>query len=710
MVTSFNVTPPPKTDAKYPKSIFFIVLNEFCERFTYYGLRTVLTLYLTQRLYYSESTSTALYHSFAMMAYFTPLLGAMIADSWLGKFRTILYLSILYAIGCVILSVGAIPEALNTMKAVSLVGLVVIALGTGGIKPCVSAFGGDQFKEGQEQQLQQFFSIFYFSINLGSVISTFITPILREDVQCFGERTCFSVAFGVPAILMVIALFLFICGKPLYTIRPPSGNIVLKVSQCICYALKKKHKSSEKKKTHWLDYADDKFEKTLIEDIKILFHVLVLYIPLPVFWALFDQMGSRWTLQATRMDGKVNGYHIKADQMQVINPFLILAFIPFFDYAVYPCLSKFRLLRKPLQRITTGGMLAALSFIIAAFIELSLEKDYPVLPSPDYSQLTIVNNVPCAVSINGIKTEIIPPFETRVLHELPLDEQNLWRFNSENCSIPAEPYELSFNSSSSIESMMITLNNGRLIALKSEDTKTKAKTGEPKVRFFYNIEKPEDENITFILKGLEIDAEYTVNTTESFGMTEYIEVIPEKYKIFLATNETEIFQEAFRSGGIIIVHVYDKPSENIKNVTSYHMVKGNYVSILLQIPQYVIITAGEIMFSITGLEFSYSQAPNSMKSVIQAAWLLTVAVGNLIVLIIAEARLFEKQSHELFLFATLMGVDMVVFAILAYFYKYVKIKTPSEEELEEKSPSKRKSSESNGRSNDAYDEETDFNK
>ena len=89
----------------------------------------------------------------------------------------------------------------------SIVGLLLIAIGTGGIKPCVSAFGGDQFKlPQQEKQLQQFFSIFYFSINSGSLISTFITPILREDVQCLEQDSCYPLAFGIPAILMIVAV------------------------------------------------------------------------------------------------------------------------------------------------------------------------------------------------------------------------------------------------------------------------------------------------------------------------------------------------------------------------------------------------------------------------------------------------------------------------------------------------------------------------
>jgi len=89
----------------------------------------------------------------------------------------------------------------------ALLGLVLIAIGTGGIKPCVSSFGGDQFDlPAQEVYLKKFFSIFYFSINAGSLISTSVTPELREGVQCFGRTSCFPLAFGVPAVLMLIAI------------------------------------------------------------------------------------------------------------------------------------------------------------------------------------------------------------------------------------------------------------------------------------------------------------------------------------------------------------------------------------------------------------------------------------------------------------------------------------------------------------------------
>lgn len=142
-----------------------------------------------------------------MLAYFFPLLGAIISDSFLGKFRTILYVSMIYAAGSVLLALSSAEPIGLPQKEFSILSLLLIAIGTGGIKPCVSAFGGDQFKlPQQEAQLGLFFSLFYFSINAGSLISTFLTPVLRNDVSCFGTESCFPLAFAVPGVLMIVSL------------------------------------------------------------------------------------------------------------------------------------------------------------------------------------------------------------------------------------------------------------------------------------------------------------------------------------------------------------------------------------------------------------------------------------------------------------------------------------------------------------------------
>ena len=199
--------------------------------------------------------------------------------------------------------------------------------------------------------------------------------------------------------------------------------------------------------------------------------IALLYLPVPFFWSLFDQQGSRWTFQANKMNGDLGFYIIKPDQMQMINPLLILVFIPLFEAFVYPVLNKIGLGR-PLQRLTLGGILAGVAFLLSSFVEFAIES------SPEKS-----------------------------------------------------------------------------------------------------------------------------------------------------------------------------------------------VNMLWQVPQNVVITMGEVMFSVTGLSFSYNEAPESMKSIISAFWQLTVAFGNVIFVIIAEAQIFESQAYEFLLFAGLMFIDMLIFMYLAYNYR-----------------------------------------
>uniref|UniRef100_A0A8C7K8Y5 Solute carrier family 15 member 1a n=1 Tax=Oncorhynchus kisutch TaxID=8019 RepID=A0A8C7K8Y5_ONCKI len=162
----------------YPLSIFFIVVNEFCERFSYYGMRGEPIT----PLYWDDDLATSIYHTFIALCYLTPILGAIVADSLAGEVQV--------SPNPVVMAVSAIHDITDTDRdgtpdnmtfhvAMSMVGLFLIALGTGGIKPCVAAFGGDQFEDHQEKQRSTFFSIFYLSINAGSLLSTVITPILR---------------------------------------------------------------------------------------------------------------------------------------------------------------------------------------------------------------------------------------------------------------------------------------------------------------------------------------------------------------------------------------------------------------------------------------------------------------------------------------------------------------------------------------------------
>src|SRR4030095_6878515 len=198
------LTAPLKTD-KMPPGVPYIIGNEAAERFSYYGMNGILVIFMTTFLMnsqghlavMSETEANGWYHTFVTFVYALPLLGAFLADAVLGKFRTVFWLSIVYCLGHFAL-------ALNDTRSGLVVGLGLIALGAGGIKPCVSANVGDQFGASNQHLLQRVYSWFYFSINIGSAVSTMLIPWLLDR---HGPKVVFGgpkVAFGIPGVAMVI--------------------------------------------------------------------------------------------------------------------------------------------------------------------------------------------------------------------------------------------------------------------------------------------------------------------------------------------------------------------------------------------------------------------------------------------------------------------------------------------------------------------------
>lgn len=127
---------------------------------------------------------------------------------------------------------------------------------------------------------------------------------------------------------------------------------------------------------HWLDYSEPKFGQQLVNESKILLNIIVLFIPLPLFWALYDQQGSRWVSQGKKMNGDIGFCTLQADQLQAINPLFILIFIPIFQFTVYPMLRLVGI-RRPLQKMCLGGILAGCAFLVSMALELKIENSPP---------------------------------------------------------------------------------------------------------------------------------------------------------------------------------------------------------------------------------------------------------------------------------------------------------------------------------------------
>ncbi|MGL5017268.1 MAG: POT family MFS transporter, partial [Luteolibacter sp.] len=328
-------TTPHETDVM-PPGIPYIIGNEAAERFSFYGMRTILVVFMVQYLHFMDGTAgnamsnnqaVGYYHDFASWVYFTPLIGALIADVFFGKYRTILWLSIVYCLGHLALAcMGNFGNSPWWLFA----GLLLICIGSGGIKPCVSAHVGDQFGKTNHHLISQIYNWFYFSINFGAFFSTLLTPWLLVH---HGPHW----AFGVPGVLMAIATFMFWLGRNRFVHIPPAG----------------------------VGFFKEAFSR---DGLVALGKLIPLFTFIAVFWSLYDQTGSSWVLQAQQMDLNFLGITWLESQIQAINPILILIYIPLFTFIIYPRINRIFPL-SPLRKIGLGMILMTASFGLTTLIQ-----------------------------------------------------------------------------------------------------------------------------------------------------------------------------------------------------------------------------------------------------------------------------------------------------------------------------------------------------
>ena len=328
----------PDQSTKLPSGIVYIVANEAAERFSYYGMRAILVIFMTQYLLnasgqldvMSENEAQGYFHLFVSSVYFMPLLGALLSDGLLGKYRTIILLSLVYCVGHFVL-------ALDNTRMGLLLGQSLIALGAGGIKPCVSAHLGDQFGANNRHLMSKVFSWFYFSINLGAFSAMLIVPWLLQHQGA-------AVAFAVPGLLMLASTLVFWSGRYRFVHVPPAGMRFIK-ELCSQVGLKRLTKLAS------------------------------IYAFIAMFWALFDQTGSSWVVQAQKMDRMVFGVELLSSQIQAANPLLIMLLVPFFSYGLYPFLSRFITLTS-LTKMSIGLFLTVLAFAIPSVLQMQLDAGY----------------------------------------------------------------------------------------------------------------------------------------------------------------------------------------------------------------------------------------------------------------------------------------------------------------------------------------------
>eukprot|EP00959_Pyramimonas_sp_CCMP1952_P214158 4480849-Pyramimonas_sp.AAC.1 len=354
----------------------FILGNEFCERLAYYGLATNLVVYFQKFAGTNASGAVAEVGLWSGSCYVTPLLGAWLADSYFGRYKTIFGFTMIYFVGLVALSLHPIllaPEeyqeptpAANWLLYGS---LYTIALGTGGIKPNVSAFGADQFDVSHPRdraEKNSFFNWFYFAINVGSLLASVVVVYIQENVS-------WSVGFAIPAVALGVATVTFWAGNSRYKHTAPKVSPLARMISVMWTAFTTTRPSGDRRQlTDWLDRAtlNGKFTLMQVSEVRAVLRVMPVFFTSVVYWTVYQQMSSVFVEQGMQMDRTVfNGYEIPAASLSTFDTVAIIALVPIFDRGVYPFFASRGFKLSMLQRMGWGLLVAALAMIAAAMLE-----------------------------------------------------------------------------------------------------------------------------------------------------------------------------------------------------------------------------------------------------------------------------------------------------------------------------------------------------
>ncbi|MBM0106527.1 MFS transporter [Steroidobacter sp. S1-65] len=396
--------------ARLPRQIPYIIGNEGCERFSFYGMRNILTPFLVSSLllYAPEAERAGIakdvFHTFVIGVYFFPLLGGWLADRFFGKYRTVFWMSLIYCLGHACLAI------FEDNRTGFYTGLLLIAFGSGGIKPLVVSFVGDQFDQTNKHLAKVVFDAFYWIINFGSFFASLLMPIFLRE---FGA----SVAFGIPGLLMFIATAIFWAGRHKYVHVPPTApnpHSFVRVVRTALFA----HDPGDSRRGlfvaatgllfgaiafayigrlgfvssaclalvfaigfgGWgarmqLDRARRTHPDEAVDGVAAVLRILIVFALVTPFWSLFDQKASTWILQANHM-ARPEWFH--PAQMQALNPILVLLLIPFNNVALYPLLRRFGYEPTALRRMGFGIAFSGLAWIAAGAIQLAIDGGDPV--------------------------------------------------------------------------------------------------------------------------------------------------------------------------------------------------------------------------------------------------------------------------------------------------------------------------------------------
>ncbi|KAL9551491.1 hypothetical protein MBANPS3_004233 [Mucor bainieri] len=398
----------PEVADSIPKAAFLVILVEFCERFTYYGLSGPFQNYIQNpeppsypaaspgAMGRGQQTATSLTTFFQFWCYITPVFGAIVADQFWGKYKTILVFAIIYFIGLVILTLTSIPAGIASGAAFPgfIVAIIIVGLATGGIKANVSPLVAEQYRSKSayvktlengkrvivtpQVTYQKIFNYFYFSINIGS-LSAIATTELEKNVG-------FWPAYLLPTLMFIPAVVVVLLGRKHYVQTPPRGSVFMEAGKLFMLAFKTRSLDACKpsnlarerpelaQKCTWDDVFVDELKRTL--------KACVVFCWFPIYWLCYSQM----TNNLVSMAGTMLTGNVPNDIMQNIDPIALIILIPLMDKLFYPFLRKMNMPMRPITRITCGFFFAAAAMGYTAGIQAKVYASPPYYDNPQGRQ------------------------------------------------------------------------------------------------------------------------------------------------------------------------------------------------------------------------------------------------------------------------------------------------------------------------------------
>ncbi|KAK7532568.1 peptide transporter PTR2-A [Phyllosticta citricarpa] len=390
-----------KVPDRLPWSASLIAIVELCERFAYYGLSGPFQNYAANRYHdpsglpgaigLGQHGATLMNSFFAFWCYLTPIVGAVVADQYLGKYYTIVYFAIVYMVGIVILFLTSLPSSIEAGYAFPglLIAIIVIGLGTGGIKSNVSPLIAEQYEETSQRvktlpsgerviidpelTIQRIYMVFYMAINIGS-LSALATTTMEL-------RVGFWAAYLLPLCMFMVGFVVIVLGKRRYVIKPPSGSVVANSFKALYMGFMNGGTLEAAKPSRWSRHAtsrDIPWDDRFVDELRRALRACKVFCFYPIYWAAFGQMSNNFVSQA----GQMQLHGIPNDMMQNLDPLSVICLIPLMDRYVYPFLRRRGFAMKPMARITFGFIFASLAMVYAAFLQSIIYGSPPCFASP----------------------------------------------------------------------------------------------------------------------------------------------------------------------------------------------------------------------------------------------------------------------------------------------------------------------------------------